>query len=93
MNEFGKHIGTRNEAIRLRERLLSAFKNDEKVCMDFSDVKSLNTIFANELYGKLTNEYDINVIKQNLLFHNANYDIMLTIDKAYKNKLQILQIV
>jgi hypothetical protein len=91
LNTYGKHIGTRSDAIRLRDVVLSELQKHERVKMDFSGVRSLSNIFALELFNNLTKHFDKETLKSLLIIQNASENIKFVIDQAYKNKLKTFE--
>lgn len=77
----GKKTITRQDGEVINKMILSAWNKEEHITIDFSNILIASVSFLDEAFGKLTFEYDKNVLGKKLTFKNmAEYDSALLND-------------
>lgn len=81
---FGTHLSSRGRATQLRSRIVEA---GERITLDFLGVVSLSDSFADELFGVLALEHDLEWIRDNVGVTNASPEVLKALLRAIDNRL------
>jgi hypothetical protein len=84
---IGKQLGTRIAGASVREEIVHAINNNEKVVFDFSGVDVVSNSFADECFAKLTLFFSFDTIKSNTTFQNADPFIKAVIANSFRERL------
>ncbi len=86
--EYGTDFGTRDMGQKLREKLLSLMKDNEKVVLDFTGVNVVSNSFADECIAKLLLEMPLAELKQRTTFRGLNplaeRSVLVALQRRYK---------
>ena len=86
--EYGTDFGTRDMGQKLREKLLSLMKDNEKVVLDFTGVNVVSNSFADECRAKLRLEMPLAELKQRTTFRGLNplaeRSVLVALQRRYK---------
>lgn len=86
--EYGTDFGTRDMGQKLREKLLSLIKDNEKVVLDFTGVNVVSNSFADECIAKLLLEMPLAELKQHTTFRGLNplaeRSVLVALQRRYK---------
>lgn len=85
-NNIGSSLGTRVVAEKVRLEIEDSLRNGAFVTFDFTDVTSISHSFADECFGKLLINWDLNELKSKSTFTNANDLIKKTIAFTLKER-------
>lgn len=92
-NDIGSSLGTRVKGQEVRNTILGALKEGEFITFDLMGVNVMSHSFADECFGKLLLEVDLQFLKSNSTFKNANSTVSKTISFVLKSRMQdILEI-
>lgn len=80
--EFGSSLGTRFLGLNIRNKILQDLNAGNRVVFDFEGVELISNSFADECFGKLLLNFDLNFIKANTTFRNLNKDIVRVVKYA-----------
>lgn len=72
LNDIGINIGLRKTAKRLREQIEDCILKDIKVSIDFNNVESVSSSFADELISKLYIKLGKDRFKEYIKLENVN---------------------
>lgn len=86
-NHIGSSLGTRKTGQEVRVKIESALRASQKVVFDFADVDVVSNSFADETFGKLLLQFDLNFVKQHTTFRNANAFVQHSIAFALRDRL------
>lgn len=87
INKIGKNPGLRKTAKTLKQKVLESVASNTPVVIDFTDVESVSSSFADELIGKLYIQIGAETFKKMVKMINVNDDIKLIIKIAIKDRL------
>jgi hypothetical protein len=87
---IGKQLGTRIAGASVREQIVDAIKNDQKVVFDFTGVEVVSNSFADECFAKLTLFFSLDKVKESTHFQNASPFIKAVIANSFKERLSVL---
>ncbi len=76
---------TPDEGMPIYEQIISAFKNQEQVVLDFADVEMMTTAFLNVVIGGLYQDYTSEQLKTMLSFKNVTDATAVRIKKVTDN--------
>ena len=86
--EYGTDFGTRDMGQKLREKLLSLIKDNEKVVLDFTGVNVVSNSFADECIAKLLLDMPLSNLKQRTTFRGLNpmaeRSVLVALQRRYK---------
>ncbi|MGM0579763.1 MAG: STAS-like domain-containing protein [Bacteroidota bacterium] len=92
-NDIGSSLGTRVKGQEIRKVILDALEQGDFVTFDLTGVNVMSHSFADECFGKILLEVDLQFLKSNSTFKNANPAISKTISFVLKSRMQdILEI-
>jgi hypothetical protein len=86
-NRIGRHVGTRFAGESMRKQIVSSFKNSDNLIFDFSGVESISLSFADECFGKLTEDFKFDTIKNKTSYKNISPSVKAVINSAFKERL------
>lgn len=84
---FGEHLITRDTGTNIREAILTEIKNNNKVILDFNEVKFLSRHCADEVFGKLVSEIGIENLKEHITIKNTDEFITTLIKYVISNRI------
>ena len=87
-NHIASNLGTRFLAQGVREKIETAFRANEFVEFDFTDVSTVSHSFADECFGKLLLNWEMSEIKSLSTFIGANQTISSVISFCIKERLK-----
>lgn len=76
---------TPDEAAPIYDTIIEAFKNGDKVKLDFAGVDMMTTAFLNVMIGTLYKDYTSDQLKKLLSFDNLSDSIAIRIKKVTEN--------
>ena len=86
--EYGTDFGTRDMGQKLRQKLLSLIKENDKVVLDFTGVNVVSNSFADECIAKLLLEMPLDQLKQHTTFRGLNplaeRSVLVALQRRYK---------
>ena len=86
--EYGTDFGTRDMGQKLRQKLLSLIKENDKVILDFTGVNVVSNSFADECIAKLLLEMPLDQLKQHTTFRGLNplaeRSVLVALQRRYK---------
>ena len=86
--DYGTDFGTRDMGQKLREKLLSLIKSDEKIVLDFTGVNVVSNSFADECIAKLLLEMPLDELKRHTTFRGLNplaeRSVLVALQRRYK---------
>lgn len=88
--EIGTSLGTRFLGLDIRNKIEMSLRKNDFVTFDFSNVQFISHSFADECFGKLLIEWNLEELKKKSTFKNTNQLIKRTI--AFTLKERLLQI-
>lgn len=92
-NDIGSSLGTRAKGQEIRKVILDALEQGDFVTFDLTGVNVMSHSFADECFGKILLEVDLQFLKSNSTFKNANPSVSKTISFVLKSRMQdILEI-
>lgn len=88
MLEFGSSLCTRSSGRLVYNLVINALNEDEstKIVFDFSGVDSVTNSFADEVFGRLTCELGMDVLRTKTTFINVNMFPAKIIRMAMNNR-------
>ncbi|WP_375579041.1 STAS-like domain-containing protein [Marivirga tractuosa] len=87
-NDIGSSLGTRAKGQEIRKVILGALEQGDFVKFDLTGVKVMSHSFADECFGKILLEVDLQFLKSNSTFKNANSAVSKTISFVLKSRMQ-----
>lgn len=84
---FGTTLGTRKLGSEIRSQVEHSIKSNDKAIFDFSDVSLISNSFADECFGKLVEEFGMEVMRSKTSFTNTNSKVSLVVKKAIVDRL------
>ncbi len=75
----GISLGTRFLGEKIRKEIEAAFLSESLIIFDFEDVTVVSHSFADECFGKLLLQFDLNILKSKTTFKNTSNEIKRTI--------------
>ncbi|MFC4875034.1 STAS-like domain-containing protein [Negadavirga shengliensis] len=85
--DIGESLGTRVLGEQIRRQIEASFEKEEFVSFDFEGVSVISHSFADECFGKLLLNRDLEDIKSLSTFLNANDLVRKTIAITLKERL------
>lgn len=85
-NHIGSSLGTRVVGRKIREDINFKLSRGEFVCFDFEGVDTISHSFADECFGKLLLDFDIDFLRQHSTFINTNKIISTAISFTLKER-------
>jgi hypothetical protein len=86
--EYGTDFGTRDMGQKLRQKLLSLIKENDKVVLDFTGVNVVSNSFADECIAKLLLDMPLDQLKQHTTFRGLNplaeRSVLVALQRRYK---------
>jgi len=86
--EYGTDFGTRDMGQKLRQKLLSLIKENDKVILDFTGVNVVSNSFADECIAKLLLDMPLDQLKQHTTFRGLNplaeRSVLVALQRRYK---------
>lgn len=89
---IGSSLGTRVLGCDIREEVSIALFRQEFVCFDFKNVEIISHSFADECFGKLLLDFDIDFLRDHSTFLNTNEEISKAISFTLKERARQLLI-
>ncbi len=86
-SEYGTSLGTRVLGRQIRQQIEECISNNEKVIFDLMDMDILSNSFTDECLAKLLLKFDLDTIKRNTSFINANDNNTRIILKAFRDRI------
>tara|TARA_R100000935_G_C2789020_1_gene145123 strand:+ start:162 stop:458 length:297 start_codon:yes stop_codon:yes gene_type:complete len=83
---IGSSLGTRVIGRKIREDVSSTLTRGEFVCFDFGGVETISHSFADECFGKLLLDFDIDFLRKHSTFINTNKIISTAISFTLKER-------
>ena len=87
LSENGSILGLRELAKELSSQLKIAIDNNTNIILDFSNVESISSSFADELIAKVLIEVGIENFLKNVKIRNANTFIKTMINSSINDRL------
>lgn len=87
--EISTSHGTRKKGLEWRIQIENSIRNNSFVTFNFENVDVVSHSFADECFAKLLLTFDLETIKKNTTFVNANDLVMKTIAFTIKERLPI----
>lgn len=85
-NYVSLHQGvTTKEGEGINKEIIAAFNQNEKIELDFKDIKLTTTAFLNEAIGVLYKDYTSEELKKRLSFKNISQETAIRIKKVTNN--------
>jgi hypothetical protein len=75
-------LKNRSDAQEIREAIKSKLDDGERVMLDFSRVTGISRIFAEELFGKLTEELGMRVFSRKVSLENVSPRVARVLERA-----------
>lgn len=88
---ISSQLGTRIEGESIRNTIVMAINNKEKIIFDLAGVEIMSNSFADECFAKLTLFFSLETIKEFTHFQNASPFIRAVIANSFKERLSQLQ--
>ncbi len=88
LKKTGKILGLRETGKRLRENLESALNNNQTVIIDFDDVDSVSSSFADEFIAKTYINVGRKKFLENVKIKNANEFIKVIINSSLSERIR-----
>lgn len=82
----GNSLGSRAQGKKIRDQIISNFSNSEKVALDFEGVDIISNSFADELLGKMIDEFGLTDVKKHTTFINTNRHIVTVLKKVINDR-------
>ncbi|MDI0267802.1 STAS-like domain-containing protein [Clostridioides difficile] len=82
--EFGKSLGTRQLGKKIRTDIINSIKKGDKVIFDFNGVSIISNSFADECFGKILEEMDLQTLVNNTEFKDTNDNIRIIIKSVLR---------
>lgn len=86
LKDIGSSLGTRELGANIRSEVEVALSEGIKISFDFDGVKSISNSFADECFGKLLFNHDIDTIMKSISFSNANVFVKTVIVNSFKQR-------
>ena len=90
-NTFGSTLGSRILGEKIRLQIEENIQEGQLVQFDFDEVRDISNSFADECFGKLLLEFDLNFLKQNTTFVYTDTKIKITIAHSLKQRTYLIQ--
>lgn len=87
LKEIGEILGLRETGSRLRQQIELALSKNEKVLLDFDEVESVSSSFADELIAKLFVSLGAITFTKNIQLKNVNSFTKTIINACIKDRL------
>lgn len=87
---IGSSLGTRALAKSIREEVSFTLFRNEFVCFDFEGVDTISHSFADECFGKLLLDFDIDFLRERSTFISTNEKIRRAISFTLKERARQL---
>ena len=88
LKKTGKILGLRETGKRLRENLESALNDNQAVIIDFDDVDSISSSFADEFIAKTYINVGREKFLENVRIKNANEFIKVIINSSLSERIR-----
>lgn len=85
--ELGQALGLRRQAVLVRSTIKECLNKSEFVIFDFEGVDTVSNSFADECFGKLVEEVNMDALRKGTTFKNTNVQINFVIQVAFKQRL------
>lgn len=85
--EIGTSLGTRSLGRTIRSKIESSINSNQRVTFDFKDVNLVSHAFADECFGKLLLNSNIEKVKSLTTFKNTNEPVKQMILFAFSQRL------
>lgn len=89
LKDTGKILGLRETGSKLREELEDALKKEEFVLIDFADVDSISSSFADEFIAKAFINIGKEKFSEYVRIKNANDFIKIIINSSLSERLKL----
>lgn len=89
LNETGSILGLRELAKDLSSHLRNAISSETNIILDFEDVESISSSFADELIAKVFVEYGAETFLKMVKIKNANSFIKTIINSSINERLNL----
>lgn len=89
LSENGTILGLRELAKELSSQVKNAILNDENIVLDFSEIESISSSFADELIAKIFVEVGAEKFLRNVKIKAANDFVKTIINSSISERLQV----
>lgn len=80
------HLATRFAAVSVREQIKRALDYNDTVIIDCCGIDAMSVSFADECFGKLLFDFELQDLKNKVTYRNASPFINATIARALKER-------
>ena len=87
LNDFGPLISDKKIGDEIYRQIKNGLEKDNILHVDFSEVTSMATFCAKQIFGKLYIELGSNVFFERIKFQNTNEDLKIIIKMGIQNAL------
>jgi len=68
----GRKISSRTDGKLFRQKLLEMMKKEKRIVLDFTGLEIASVSFLDEAFGRLTDEFSLEELKDRLAFENMD---------------------